>query len=43
MCVEQLPQPVERLTIAAVPRREGGGELRVEWDTTRAATPFTVR
>lgn len=43
MRVTPLPEPTERLTIAAVSRTEGGGELRLEWDTTRAAAPFTVR
>lgn len=42
MRLDQLPQPVERLTIMAVPHAEGGGELRIEWDTTRATAPFTV-
>lgn len=41
--VESLPQPVERLTISATPHADGGGELRIEWDTTRAVAPFTVR
>lgn len=41
MRLDPLPQPVEQLTIAAVPVA-GRGELRIEWDTTRAAAPFTV-
>jgi hypothetical protein len=42
MRVDRLPQVVEQLTIVAVPVAERSGELRFEWDTTRAAAPFTV-
>jgi len=42
MRVSTLPQSVERLTISVVPDGEGG-VLRLEWDTTRAEIPFTVR
>lgn len=41
MKVTALPQPVERFTISAVPSGNGG-ELLMEWDTTRASAPFTV-
>lgn len=42
MRVDRLEQPIERLTIASVPHPGGGGELRLEWDTLRAAVAFTV-
>lgn len=41
MRIDRLPQPVEQLTIVAVPDA-GRRELRIEWDTTRAAAAFTV-
>lgn len=41
MKVSALAQPVERFTIAVMPG-EGGGVLAFEWDTTRAAAPFTI-
>ena len=42
MRVESLSQPVERLTISAIPRGEQGGDLRIEWAAIRAVAPFTV-
>jgi hypothetical protein len=39
---EQLPQPVEQFTIAVVPRGKGG-LIRMDWETTRIAIPFTRR
>ncbi|MBI3492482.1 MAG: DUF2911 domain-containing protein [Acidobacteria bacterium] len=42
MRIDRLPQAVEQLTIVAAPVPERGGELRIDWDTTRAAAPFTV-
>jgi hypothetical protein len=41
MKVSALAEPVERFTIAVAPA-QGGGELRMEWDSTRAAAAFTV-
>lgn len=40
--VTRLPESVERFTIAVDPGPQGG-VLRLEWDTTRASAPFTVR
>ncbi len=37
-----LPAPVERFVIRVVPEGQGG-VLHLEWDTTRASIPFTVR
>jgi hypothetical protein len=38
-----LPEPVEQLTISAVPAPSGaGGRLQLEWETTRLWVPFTV-
>jgi hypothetical protein len=42
MRLDQLEQSVEQLVITSVPRPEGGGELRIEWDTLRAAVAFAV-
>jgi hypothetical protein len=42
MRIDRLPQAVEQLTIAAVPAGERSGELRIEWDSMRAAASFTV-
>jgi hypothetical protein len=42
MTAEQLPSPVELLTISAVPRPHGGGAVQLEWETTRFSVPFTV-
>jgi hypothetical protein len=41
MAIERLTTPVERLTIAAVPRASGGA-LQLEWETTRVSVPFAV-
>jgi hypothetical protein len=41
--IEGLPQPVEQLTIAAVPAAAGGGRLQLDWETTRFWVPFTVK
>lgn len=41
MKVETLPLPEERFTIRVEPA-EGGGVLRMDWDTTRASAPFQV-
>jgi hypothetical protein len=43
--IDTLPQPVEQLTIAAVPAlgSEGGGRLQLDWETTRLWVPFTVK
>jgi hypothetical protein len=38
--VAPLPQPVERLTIA-IDSQGDGGVLRIDWETTRLAIPFT--
>ena len=46
MATSTLPSPVERFTISitqARPDQNGGGTLNLEWDTTRASIPFTVR
>ena len=42
MQVTSLPQPVETFTIGVTPSGQGG-TLSLEWDTTRASIPFTVR
>ena len=42
MSVAALSEPVERFTIGVQPG-ESGGELRMDWDTTRASVPFTVK
>jgi hypothetical protein len=42
LAVSTLAEPAERFTIGVDPTAEGG-VLRLEWDTTRAAAPFTVR
>ena len=42
MTTSALPQPVERFTISVVPSGQGGA-LQLDWDTTRATIPFTVR
>ncbi|MBI3491753.1 MAG: DUF2911 domain-containing protein [Acidobacteria bacterium] len=42
MRIDRLEQPIEQLVITSVPRPEGGGEVRLEWDTLRAAVAFTV-
>jgi hypothetical protein len=42
MTVEQLSAPVERLTIGAVARPDGGGALQLEWELTKVSAPFTV-
>jgi hypothetical protein len=42
MRAEQLPAPVEQLTISAVSRPQGGGAIQLEWETTRFSVPFTV-
>jgi hypothetical protein len=38
---ERLARPVEEFTISVVPA-EGGGVLRLDWDTTRFSLPFSV-
>ena len=42
MTTSSLAQPVERFTISVVPAGQGGA-LQLDWDTTRATIPFTVR
>jgi hypothetical protein len=42
MAATTLPQPVERFVISIVPSAQGG-TLNLDWDTTRASIPFTVR
>ena len=42
MTTSTLPQPVERFTITVAPAGQGG-TLNLDWDTTRASIPFTVR
>ena len=37
---EQLPEPVEQFTIAIVPQGKGG-LIRMDWEATRIAIPFT--
>jgi hypothetical protein len=41
MKVVALTEPVERFTIAVAPS-DAGGALHLEWDTIRAAAPFSV-
>jgi hypothetical protein len=41
--IEGLPQPVEQLTISAVPAPAGGGRLQLDWETTRLWVPFMVK
>ena len=42
MQVSSLPRPTEVFTISVAPNGQGG-TLNLEWDTTRASIPFTVR
>jgi hypothetical protein len=42
MAVTAIDSPVERFTIAIVPQGTGGA-LNLEWDTTRASVPVTVK
>lgn len=42
MNVSTLAQPVERFTISVMPSAQGG-VINLDWDTTRASIPFTVR
>lgn len=42
MNVSALSEPVERFTIRAEPTADGG-VIHMEWDTTRASIPFTVK
>jgi hypothetical protein len=42
MTIERLTAPVEQLTIAAVPRPQGGGALQLEWENTKVSAPFAV-
>jgi hypothetical protein len=42
MQVSPLAETSERFTISVVPAGDGG-ELRLEWDTTRAAVAFAVK
>jgi hypothetical protein len=42
MRTSTLPQSVERFTISIEPSAQGG-VLNLDWDTTRASIPFTVR
>ncbi len=42
MTTAVLPEPVEQFTIR-LDVRGGGGTLRLQWDRTEAAVPFTVR
>ena len=42
MRVDRREQSIEQLTITSVPCPDGGGDLRLDWDTLRAAVPFTV-
>jgi DUF2911 family protein len=42
MTIERLSAPVEQLTISALARSQGGGALRLEWETTRLSAPFAV-
>ena len=43
--IDVLPQPIEQLTISAVPSSgsEGGGRLQLDWETTRLWVPFSVK
>ena len=38
----QLPQPVDRFTIAVDPSGGNAGVLRIRWDTTELSVPFTT-
>ena len=42
MKVASIPEPVERFTIRIEPG-SNGGVIHMEWDTTRASIPFTVK
>ena len=42
MKVTTLSQPVERFTISVAPDKSGG-TINLDWDTTRASVPFTVK
>ncbi len=42
MKVSTLPQPLERFTIT-IDSAPPGGALNLDWDTTRASVPFTVK
>jgi hypothetical protein len=42
MSMSSLAQMVERFTISVAPNAQGG-VLNLDWDTTRASIPFTVR
>jgi hypothetical protein len=42
MKVSTLTQPVERFTIGVAPDKSGG-TINLDWDTTRASVPFTVK
>jgi hypothetical protein len=42
LTIEQLSAPVERLTIEAVARPDGGGALQLEWELTKVSASFTV-
>ena len=43
MKVDQIPNPVEQLTITAAPRAgSGGGVFAIEWETTRASVPIAA-
>lgn len=42
MDVTSLPQPMERFTMSIEPNA-GGGVMHLDWDTTRASVPFTVK
>ncbi|HEY2806019.1 MAG TPA: DUF2911 domain-containing protein [Gemmatimonadales bacterium] len=43
MGVAALGQAVERFTISVTPSGSNGGVINLDWDTTRASIPFTVR
>jgi hypothetical protein len=43
MTVTQLAQPREEMTIAIRPGSGGQGVLAVEWESTSATVPITVR
>lgn len=42
MTLRTLPQPLERFTMSVEPSGQGG-ILKLQWDTTEASLPFTVR
>ena len=42
MTLRTLPQPLERFTISVEPSGQGG-IFKLQWDTTEASLPFTVR